>query len=68
AIAGASIVEHWSLLQEGLAAYSLAGAIAAAISGYLAIKMVRRLLILNSFHLFSIYCFALGLITLTLFH
>lgn len=62
AIIGANILEFGSILSVGH--YSLVGIVIAAITGYIAIKMVDRVLLKNKFHIFSAYCFALAILSL----
>lgn len=64
AIIGANILEFGGAFSMGY--FSLVGFIIAAITGYLAIGVVRRALLTNKFYLFSLYCFALALISLAL--
>ncbi|WP_455367280.1 undecaprenyl-diphosphate phosphatase [[Eubacterium] cellulosolvens] len=65
-ILGANMMEYRSLLLGGLKYYSLFGLLLSAVSGYIAIRIVRRALLSERFYLFSIYCFVLGAITLSL--
>jgi len=62
AIIGANVLEFSSTLTIGY--YSILGFFIAAATGYIAIKIVDRVLLKERFHLFSIYCFALALISL----
>lgn len=62
AIIGANILEFGSILSVGY--YSLVGLTIAAITGYIAIKIVDKVLLKNKFHLFSAYCFALAISSL----
>lgn len=70
-ILAAFVLEFWSLLRinelpKNLAPY-LAGAIAAAITGFLAIRILRGLVRSNRLHVFSYYCFVVGAATLIYF-
>jgi undecaprenyl-diphosphatase len=70
AILGANFLSLFDALQEGvnvslLPAY-LVGVIAAAVSGYFAIKLVRYIIKKDRFSGFAYYCWAVGLITIVL--
>ncbi|MGC8936152.1 MAG: undecaprenyl-diphosphate phosphatase [Candidatus Methanomethylicaceae archaeon] len=62
AIIGANILEYGSTVSLGY--YSILGFAIAAISGYIAIKIVDKAISKEKFYLFSVYCFALALISL----
>ncbi|WP_455364555.1 undecaprenyl-diphosphate phosphatase [[Eubacterium] cellulosolvens] len=66
AILGANMMECRSLLLSGLQYYSLIGLVISAVSGYIAIRIVHRALLSERFSLFSVYCFVIGVITLSL--
>ena len=65
AIIGANVFEvtrvSWAELEIGS---MLVGTLAAAIVGYLSLKLLMRLVLNRKFHLFSFYCLALGLFIL----
>lgn len=68
-ILGAVILEGASLLSDGTlfnmdAGAAIAGFLAAAVSGILAIKFLITLLNKNRFYIFSIYCAAAGILCL----
>jgi undecaprenyl-diphosphatase len=70
AIAGATLVEVISE-REALSGLGLGfwfsacvGALAAAVSGYVALRLVIRMLQSRHFHLFALYCLPLGLVVL----
>ena len=64
AVAGALLMEYRSLNPMDLGVFSLVGMIVAAVSGYLAIQIVYRMLLSERLHLFAFYCLGAGLITL----
>lgn len=70
AILGANLLQLWDLAKlsgaEQGASTLLLGFLAAAISGYLAIRFLLGFLKRRSLHPFSIYCFFLGTLTLLL--
>jgi undecaprenyl-diphosphatase len=68
AIAGAALLQMPDLAQDGLTVSGAAlavGSVVAAVTGILAIKGFVALLERKTFHLFAIYCWALGLAFLT---
>ncbi|MEM2002081.1 MAG: undecaprenyl-diphosphate phosphatase [Candidatus Methanomethylicaceae archaeon] len=62
AIIGANVLEFGSALSLGY--LSVLGFIIAAVAGYVAIKIVDRVILREKFHFFAIYCFGLALISL----
>ncbi|HID73083.1 TPA: undecaprenyl-diphosphate phosphatase [Candidatus Micrarchaeota archaeon] len=67
AIIGATIFEAGEM--DGLGEFlgpAIVGTVAAAITGYLAIGFLLRLISANRFSIFAYYCFALGLLTIIL--
>ncbi|MGQ9759254.1 MAG: undecaprenyl-diphosphate phosphatase [Candidatus Methanomethylicaceae archaeon] len=63
AIIGANVLEFGGAFSLGY--LSLVGFLIAALTGYIAIGIVRRVLLTNKLYLFSPYCFALALLSLT---
>jgi len=64
AILGATILEYKGLALSDLGLYAIIGVVVAAVSGYVAIKIVRKVLLSERFYLFAIYCFLAGLLVL----
>jgi len=64
AILGATVLEYKGLALSDLGLYTVVGAAIAAVSGYVAIRIVRRVLLSERFYLFAIYCFLAGLLVL----
>jgi len=64
AIIGASILENNKFILNDLGIYSVVGMIVSAISGYVAIKILHKVLLSEKFYIFSIYCFLLGILVL----
>ncbi|MDH7593688.1 MAG: undecaprenyl-diphosphate phosphatase [Methanomicrobiales archaeon] len=64
AVIGAMIMKIDGTMPAETGPYMLIGASLAAISGYIAIRILKRILLGNHFHLFSYYCAALGFVTL----
>ena len=67
AIIGASISEIGTLSSSGYIAPMIFGMVAAAITGYFSLTLLRKIVIKNRFHLFAYYCWALGVIIILLF-
>ena len=62
AIAGAAVLKMGDLQGCGIpASYLLTGFLVAAVTGYIALKLLLGFLRRGSFHVFSWYCWALGL-------
>jgi len=70
AVVGATIVELFSAIRKGinfsLIPIYLVGAIVAAIVGFFAIQLIRRLMSKGSFANFAYYCWAVGVLTIVL--
>jgi undecaprenyl-diphosphatase len=64
AILGATVLEYRGLALSDLGLYTVVGAAIAAVSGYVAIRIVRRVLLSERFYLFAVYCFLAGLLVL----
>ncbi|MBM5805246.1 MAG: undecaprenyl-diphosphate phosphatase [Candidatus Verstraetearchaeota archaeon] len=64
AILGATVLEYKGLALSDLGLYAVVGAAIAAVSGYVAIKIVQKVLLSERFYLFAIYCFPAGLLVL----
>jgi len=61
AIIGATAVEIAKTPSIALDAGSLAATVVAAVVGYITIRLVKRFIMSDRFHLFAIYCLAMGL-------
>ena len=64
AILGATVLEYRGLALSDLGLYTVVGAAIAAVSGYVAIRIVSRVLLSERFYLFAVYCFLAGLLVL----
>jgi undecaprenyl-diphosphatase len=64
AILGASILKYNEIAISDLGLLTIMAAAIAAVVGYLAIVLVRRVLLSKKFYLFAIYCFLAGLLVL----
>ena len=64
AVAGALLLESPALAQAGSPASYLAGALAAALTGWAAIALLMRLLDRERLFPFAVYCLALGVLSL----
>lgn len=61
---GWCVLEYKGLMIPDLSIYSAIGMILSAISGYFAIRVVKKMLLSEKFHLFAAYCFILGIFVL----
>ena len=66
AILGASAAKFSEIALADLGLYATVGMAVAAVSGYLAIKVVSKLILSGKFHLFAFYCFTAGIAVLLL--
>jgi len=64
AILGATVLEYKGLALSDLGLYTVVGAAIAAVVGYIAIKIVLKMLLSERFYLFAIYCFLAGILVL----
>jgi undecaprenyl-diphosphatase len=67
AVLGATLLKYNEIVMADVSASMLAGVAAAAVVGYLAIKIVSKMVLSNKFYLFSIYCFLAGIAVLAYF-
>jgi undecaprenyl-diphosphatase len=64
AILGASILKYKEIAMSDLGLLTIIAAAVAAVVGYIAIMLVRRVLLSEKFYLFAVYCFLAGLLAL----
>jgi len=63
-VIGWVILEYNVLLICDFSVYSVIGMLVSAVSGFIAIKIVYRMLMSEKIYLFATYCFILGIITI----
>jgi len=64
AIIGANVMEYKAFNLSDIGLYSIIGIIVSAISGYVALKIVHKMLLSEKFYLFAVYCFLVGIVVL----
>lgn len=67
AILGAGLLQVRDLttIEPGMGSVILAGVVVSAVVGYVALKILLRVVLAGNFSLFAYYCWAVGLLTLT---